>query len=198
MFGYMRAELEENFAEYMDAVVRGGRRDRWDRVMDLQGLIPQLKLWYDGFCFSAGAGTVYNPVSIGKFFYNKGEFANYWFETGTPAFLLKLLTRKRMFLTDMVEAGMSADSLATFNLADLAGREVSSERVVQMLFQTGYLTLDSLLEMAVCAALPCAFPMRRCGLLSRSDCLRPMNGSPSLIPMLSSWSKPLCPATRSR
>ena len=44
MFGYMQAELEENFAEYMEAVVRGGRRDRWDRVMDMQGLIPQLKL----------------------------------------------------------------------------------------------------------------------------------------------------------
>lgn len=53
---------------------------------------------------------------------------------------------------------MSADSLVTFNLADLAGREVSSERVVQLLFQTGYLTLDSLLEMGSLRSFSLCFP----------------------------------------
>ncbi len=158
MFGYTQTELEENFSEHLAQVVREGTRDRWGRVMDMQGLLDQLRYWYDGFCFAVAAETVYNPVSIGQFFYSEGQFANYWFETGTPTFLLKLLVRKRMFLTDMVEASLSADSLATFNLTDLAGREVSAERVVQLLFQTGYLTLDSLLEMGGLRSFSLRFP----------------------------------------
>ena len=142
MFGYTQAELEQNFSEYLEAVVQAGTRDNWNRVMDRGLLLSGLRSWYDGFCFAPGCETVYNPVSIGKFFYNKAKFRNYWFETGTPAFLLKLMTGKQMLLTDMVGASLSDESLATFNLADLAGERVQPQRVLQLLLQTGYLTLE--------------------------------------------------------
>ena len=144
MFGYTQAELEQNFTEHMEAVVQAGTIDNWNRIMDKELLLENLRIWYDGFCFAEGCDTVYNPVSIGKFFYNDGEFANYWFETGTPTFLLKLLLSRQMMLTDMVEARMSLNSLATFNLAELAGTAVEPDRVVQLLFQTGYLTLGDM------------------------------------------------------
>ena len=142
MFGYTQAELEENFAEHLEEVVREGRRDRWNRVMDRAGLLSELKNWYDGFCFAVGCESVYNPVSIGKFFYNKAKFRNYWFETGTPTFLMKLMTYKNMMLTDVVGASLTDESLATFNLAELADPRVQPLRVMQLMLQTGYLTLD--------------------------------------------------------
>ncbi len=158
MFGYTQGELEQNFSEYLEALSRREKRRGTGRGLARRELLSAVKFWYDGFCFADEAETVYNPVSIGKFFYNNGVFQNYWFETGTPTFLLKLLLGKNMFLTDMVEASMSVDSLATFNLADLSGSNVPFERTVQLLFQTGYLTLDHLLDMGMLRSYALRFP----------------------------------------
>ena len=177
MFGYTQEELEENFSEHLEAVVQAGTRDNWNRVMDMQGLLSQLKLWYDGFCFAAGCGTVYNPVSIGKFFYDKGIFRNYWFETGTPTFLLKLMISKQMMLTDMVEARISDDSLATFNLTELTGKNVEAERVLQLLLQTGYLTLGKLRIMGGERIYSLRFPNREVRTSFETGLLRAYNAS---------------------
>ncbi len=177
MFGYTQAELEQNFSEYLEAVVQAGTRDNWNRVMDMQGLLSQLELWYDGFCFAPGCGTVYNPVSIGKFFYDRGIFRNYWFETGTPTFLLKLMTGKQMLLTDMVEARLSEDSLATFNLTELTGENVEAERVLQLLLQTGYLTLGKLRVMGGERIYSLRFPNREVRTSFETGLLRAYNKS---------------------
>ncbi len=55
----------------------------------------KLKLWYDSYRFEEDAEPVYNPVSIGKSFESGGEFKNYWFETGTPSFPLKLAKKQQ-------------------------------------------------------------------------------------------------------
>ncbi|MBE6102682.1 MAG: hypothetical protein E7200_11450 [Selenomonas ruminantium] len=158
MFGYTQEELEQSFSEHLEALSRQERRSGTGRGMTMGELLSEVKFWYDGFCFADESETVYNPVSIGKFFYNNGVFQNYWFETGTPTFLLRLLLGKNMFLTDMVEASMSVDSLATFNLVDLSGHNVPFERAVQLLFQTGYLTLDHLLDMGKLRSFALRFP----------------------------------------
>ncbi|MEI6423549.1 MAG: AAA family ATPase, partial [Lentisphaerota bacterium] len=88
MLGYTQEELEENFTEYIEHVCR-------ERKMNKAALLDKLKLWYNGYKFHQNAETVYNPVSIGKFFESGGEFKNYWFETGTPSFLLKLAKKQQ-------------------------------------------------------------------------------------------------------
>lgn len=55
---------------------------------------------------------------------------------------MKLMTCKNMMLTDVVGASLTDESLATFNLAELAVPRVQPLRVMQLMLQTGYLTLD--------------------------------------------------------
>ena len=59
----------------------------------------KLKEWYNGYNFLGE--TVYNPFDI-LLFIDKGKsYRNYWFETGTPTFLVELMKRERYFLPDL-------------------------------------------------------------------------------------------------
>jgi len=146
MCGYTQAELESGFAEYLESEDFRGLRDDEGILFERERALAEVKYWYDGFCFHANTESVYNPVSIGKFFQNHCEFSNYWFETGTPTFLMRLLHRRHLVLADLQEAELSDNSFSVFNLSDLSGRDVSNENVLQLLFQTGYLTIDRLLR----------------------------------------------------
>ncbi|MCB9017101.1 MAG: ATP-binding protein [Prevotellaceae bacterium] len=91
-----------------------------------------LKLMYDGYHFSKSKVGVYNPFSL-LAAYNSGELNAYWFATGTPTYLVKLL-----------QAG-------NYNLSNLSGVSVSAEKlgdistpqsdIVPILYQSGYLTI---------------------------------------------------------
>ena len=94
MFGYTQAELEKYFAEYIDDAVGRKTTDNYGRVLSREQFLAEIKKWYDGFKFSGKGENVYNPVSIGQFMTNNYEFNNYWFTTGTPSFLMKLLREK--------------------------------------------------------------------------------------------------------
>ena len=52
--------------------------------------LTKLKNQYDGYHFCPEGMGVYNPYSLVKAFYEK-DFGAYWFETGTPSFLVKQL-----------------------------------------------------------------------------------------------------------
>ena len=69
MLGYTQEEFESNFAEHIAHVCR-------EQKIDKTELLVKLKLWYDGYRFEEDADTVYNPVSIGKFFESGGKFKN--------------------------------------------------------------------------------------------------------------------------
>ena len=51
--------------------------------------MEQVKRWYNGYNFLGD--KVYNPYDIPLFIKNHYEFDNYWFETGTPRFLVELI-----------------------------------------------------------------------------------------------------------
>ena len=94
MFGYTQQELEDNFAEHLDAAIQHKVCDNHGHELSRKELLEELKFWYDGFTFSENGSNVYNPVSIGNFFNKHYRFNNYWFATGTPSFLMKLLKEK--------------------------------------------------------------------------------------------------------
>lgn len=145
MFGYTQKELEENFADYLDEALREKVTDNYGNELDREQLLSELKRWYDGFCFSDGAETVYNPVSVGMFFNKHCRFSNYWFSTGTPTFLMKLMKKNHLLMQDMQDLVISDNSLNTFDLTELASETVNNERIEQILYQTGYLTIDHLI-----------------------------------------------------
>jgi hypothetical protein len=125
MFGYTQTELEQNFIEEIEAASQHLEISRTE-------LLDKMRLWYNGYRFSAKAETVYNPVSTNLFFYEK-DFQNFWFATGTPTFLINLLKQEGLYDIEHQEhAQLDFDS---FELEDL--------KAYGLLYQTGYLTIKS-------------------------------------------------------
>ena len=88
MLGYTQEELEANFSDRL--TILAGDHDE---------LMQEIKRWYNGYRFEENATTVYNPVSLAKFFESGGKFNNYWFSTGTPTFLLDLIMKSKFELS---------------------------------------------------------------------------------------------------
>ena len=121
--GYTEEDLDEVFGEHLRGVDR-----------------EQLRHWYNGYNF-LGPERVYNPYDILNFIKNSksfGEFQfeSYWFETGTPTFIIDLLVR------DQVPAAQLEPQIAV-------GKEIIDSCPIDQidtttaLFQSGYLTIDS-------------------------------------------------------
>ena len=125
MFGYTQAELEQYFSEEITTTAE-------ILALSREELLDQLRWWYNGYRFHLNAETVYNPVSINMFFYRK-EFDNFWFETGTPTFLINLLREQGIYNLELVP--QSKQSMDTFELEDL--------NPYGLMYQTGYLTIKS-------------------------------------------------------
>ncbi len=97
----------------------------------LQGVdIQKLRRWYDGYNFMGD--HVYNPFDI-LLFLKHHQFRNYWFETGTPTFLMKLIQEKQYSALDIELIQTSENMMSCFDV-DVMDLET-------LLFQTGYLTI---------------------------------------------------------
>lgn len=94
----------------------------------------KLKMQYDGYHFSEDSEEVYNPFSLLKAFDSK-KLGSYWFESGTPSFLIQELKNYHTDITslDRLEVPVSAFDQPTENLVD----------ALPLLYQSGYLTIKS-------------------------------------------------------
>lgn len=92
----------------------------------------ELKECYDGYHFVENSEGIYNPFSLlHTFYYNK--FGNYWFETGTPSYLVELLKRNHYDLSRMAEEETDADVLNSIDSTSL--------NPIPVIYQSGYLTI---------------------------------------------------------
>lgn len=91
----------------------------------------KLKEMYDGYHFTSDSEGIYNPFSLFNALKNK-SFGNYWFETGTPTYLVELLKRNRYNLKDMTETVSSADVLNSI---------YGDDEPIPVIYQSGYLTI---------------------------------------------------------
>ena len=92
----------------------------------------EIQRWYNGYNW---LGTsVYNPFDLLLLFRNR-EFKPYWFETGTPTFLVKLLAERQVFTPTLGQTVAEDTLLSTFDV-DIIPPEA-------LMFQAGYLTVDS-------------------------------------------------------
>ena len=126
MLGYTQEELESNFSDRLNAIA-GDR--------DLDELKAEIKAWYNGYRFHSSSATVYNPVSLTKFFESGGEFNNYWFSTGTPTFLLEMIKKQHFDLEEVLNTPISNFAFDAY--------EIDHLDPLTLLLQTGYLTIDS-------------------------------------------------------
>jgi hypothetical protein len=83
--GYTQKELENNFDSYIQDL---------GSVLEIKKpvLLTKIKTWYNGYSWNA-IDKMYNPFSILNLFMDQ-RFSNYWFATGTPTFLMKLIKKR--------------------------------------------------------------------------------------------------------
>jgi hypothetical protein len=99
---------------------------------ELEGLDREtIRRWYNGYNWTGEA--VYNPFDLLLLFRNR-EFRPYWFETGTPTFLIEFLTRRRFFVPQLSQTFASESLLSAFDVDKILPEA--------LLWQTGYLTFS--------------------------------------------------------
>ena len=91
-----------------------------------------LRKRYDGYHFVAGGPGIYNPFSLlNTFKYMRPE--DYWFETGTPSYLVELLKHTHYDLYELANTETDADVLNSI--------DSTSSNPVPVIYQSGYLTI---------------------------------------------------------
>ncbi len=102
---------------------------------ELEGLDrDEVRAWYNGYNWTGDA--VYNPFDL--LLFDQRQFRPWWFETGTPTFLVNYLTEKGFFTPDLAGLRSSMTLLSTFDVGHMAPEA--------LLFQTGYLTIKKVEE----------------------------------------------------
>lgn len=99
---------------------------------DYAGALSELKASYDGYHFTENSADVYNPFSVLNAL-EKSKIEMYWFQTGTPTFLIETIRNSGKFLPEYFTSEVDNTELSeidTFRTSPIA-----------MMFQTGYLTI---------------------------------------------------------
>ncbi|MDR1971806.1 MAG: hypothetical protein LBQ46_07780 [Treponema sp.] len=89
---------------------------------------------YNGYRFSRKPLTVYNPFGLLKHFDNGGEFQSYWFETGTPTFLITLIKNQHIDIANLENLTVVSDDFRRYDAENMSA--------VAVLYQSGYLTVS--------------------------------------------------------
>ena len=116
--GYTEADVETVFAPELEGLDR-----------------ERIRAWYNGYNWTGEA--VYNPFDL-LLLFKERQFKPWWFETGTPTFLVDLLTQRGFFTPDLARRQTSLELLSTFDV-----EQINSDA---LLFQTGYLTIHQVEE----------------------------------------------------
>jgi len=123
--GYTEKELKKYFCSYIQSLADYMHLP-YDKCLE------NLQAWYNGYQFTKKADKVYNPFSILNVLQDK-EFQNYWFETGTPSFLVNLIKERNYPIIEIEKLKLHEHSFTTYDLENL--------RLEALLFQTGYITI---------------------------------------------------------
>ena len=123
--GITQEELEHYFAEPIATMAaKFGQTE--------EEVLQALKRRYDGYHFSEGMTDIYNPFSLLNTF-DKGVMRDYWFSTGTPTYLLRLLSHSDENLNEL--AGKYYRSSVFMDY------KATVEQPLPMIYQSGYLTI---------------------------------------------------------
>jgi len=117
--GYTHENLQNEFKEYLEDVN-----------------LEKVKEWYNGYYFLKD--RIYNPFDILQFIGNNKEFKNYWFESGTPTYLIKRIEKNNYFLPRLSNLTVGEEIVSSFDIENI--------NLEVILYQAGYLTIDEVKE----------------------------------------------------
>ena len=129
--GISESELEKYFLTEIEAIAN---RKKWP----LERVKEKLSQMYDGYHFTHDVEGVYNPFCLLKCF-KEVDFGSYWFESGTPPFLVKTLQNQPFSLSNLVN-GRKAREDQFKNYAP------DSKNMLPVVYQSGYLTIKDFEE----------------------------------------------------
>lgn len=112
-----------------------------DRLASANGLTRQetmdkLKICYDGYHFSRTLTDIYNPFSIVSVFASE-TFDNYWFKSGTPTYITKLINLRQLQVKEISGYRVKASRLSS--------EGIMSKDPIPALYQSGYITISDYL-----------------------------------------------------
>ena len=125
--GITQEEMELYFAEPIAALAQKYRQT----IPEMRQLLKQR---YDGYHFSTRMVDVYNPFSLLNVFRYK-EMSDYWFSTGTPTYLVRLLNHAQEGLDEMTGR--------YYRRQEFVDYKATEERPLPMIYQSGYLTIKN-------------------------------------------------------
>lgn len=115
--GYTQKDIETSFMPYLEGVDLG-----------------KLQIWYNGYNFLGD--KVYNPFDILLFIQKNKFYKNYWFETGTPRFLIDLIQKNSYFIPNFENLEIEEAFTNSFDIEHLS--------IETIMLQTGYLTIKEM------------------------------------------------------
>ncbi|TWI77340.1 PD-(D/E)XK nuclease superfamily protein [Desulfobotulus alkaliphilus] len=119
--GYTQKELETVFADQLEGLDK-----------------ERIRQWYNGYAWLGE--KVYNPFDI-LLYFSERQFRSFWFETGTPSFLITLLMERHYSIPSIEQLYLGEELIDSF--------DVDRIRVETLLFQAGYLTIERMDEKMV-------------------------------------------------
>jgi hypothetical protein len=125
--GITEQELRQNFHESVAQLADYNG-------MTIEACYERLKRDFDGYHFCLPSKGIYNPFSLLNTL-SSSQFRDYWFETGTPSFLVYQLKKTDYPLDNMTTEELTTDTLNSIDIMD--------QNPLPLLYQSGYLTLKS-------------------------------------------------------
>ena len=125
--GLTEEEIRQNFDDGVALLAQGER-------LSQDECYAELRRRYDGYHFCPDSPGMYNPFSVINTLANQ-RFGDYWFETGTPTQLIKMLSKTNYQLSDLESGEVSSQLMERVD-------SYKSNPVV-VLYQSGYLTIKS-------------------------------------------------------
>ena len=123
--GITEQELLSYFPTQIDALAERSKLTR-------EECIEKLRRMYDGYHFDEDSPGMYNPFSVLNTFQTR-KFGSYWFETGTPTYLVELLRRHYYDLEEMATSEVTSDVINSI--------DAESTNPIPVIYQSGYLTI---------------------------------------------------------
>jgi len=125
--GWTQEEVEQNFEPEIEVALGNAGKSR--------GVyLEELRRFYNGYRFSKSPLTVYNPFGLLQHFDDEGEFRPYWYETGSPSFLIKLIQTQKINILNLNNLRIGYENFYKF--------DIESMDAVTVLYQSGYLTIS--------------------------------------------------------
>ncbi len=122
--GYSEIEIKKYYPAYLEKVAE-------KLQLPQPSLLNKIMEWYNGYSWD-GINFLYNPYSLLSLFDAK-VFKNFWFETGTPTFLIKKLKEAGSEINQSINKLINESAFNKYDIDNI--------NITAIMFQTGYLTI---------------------------------------------------------